>query len=111
MHWDLRLEMDSTLKSWAIPKKPPTEPGIKRLAIGVEDHPLDYADFEGEIPEDQYGAGMVKIWDSGSYDLLEKYDNRMKFRIFGKKLKGIYILYKFPKAGENCWLFFKIISK
>jgi len=108
LHWDLRLEMDGVLKSWAVPKEPPQKSGIKRLAMQVEDHDLDYADFEGEIPEDEYGAGKVEIWDTGEYDLLEKYDNRLKFKLLGKKLKGIYVLFKFPKAGENGWLFFKV---
>jgi len=100
--------MDGVLKSWAVPKEPPQKSGIKRLAMQVEDHDLDYADFEGEIPEDEYGAGKVEIWDTGEYDLLEKYDNRLKFKLLGKKLKGIYVLFKFPKAGENGWLFFKV---
>ena len=108
LHWDLRLEMDGVLKSWAVPKEPPQKSGIKRLAMQVEDHDLDYADFEGEIPEDEYGAGKVEIWDTGEYDLLEKYDNRLKFKLLGKKLKGFYVLFKFPKAGENGWLFFKV---
>ncbi len=107
LHWDLRLEMHGVLKSWAVPKEPPKKPGIKRLAMQVEDHDLGYADFEGEISEGEYGAGKVKIWDKGEYNLLEKYDNRLKFDLLGKKLKGIYVLFKFPKAGENAWLFFK----
>jgi DNA ligase D-like protein (predicted 3'-phosphoesterase) len=96
------------LKSWAVPKEPPLKAGIKRLAIQVEDHDLDYANFEGDIPEDQYGAGKVEIWDKGEYNLLERYENRMKFQLLGKRLKGNYVLFKFPKAGENAWLFFKI---
>ncbi|MBA7517870.1 Multifunctional non-homologous end joining protein LigD [subsurface metagenome] len=108
LHWDLRLEMDNVLKSWAVPKEPPVKPGIKRLALQVEDHALDYADFEGDIPDDQYGAGKVEIWDTGEYNLLERHENRMKFELLGDKLKGIYALFKFPKAGKNAWLFFKI---
>jgi DNA ligase D-like protein (predicted 3'-phosphoesterase) len=107
LHWDLRLEMDGVLKSWAVPKEPPKKAGIKRLAFQVEDHDLDYAEFEGEIPEDEYGAGTVEIWDKGEYDLLESHENRFKFKLLGKKLKGIYVLFKFPKAGANAWLFFK----
>lgn len=74
----------------------------------MEDHALDYADFEGDIPDDQYGAGKVEIWDTGEYNLLERYENRMKFMLLGDKLKGIYVLYKFPKASKNAWLFLKI---
>ena len=110
LHWDLRLEMDGVLKSWAVPKQPPKKPGIKRLAFQVEDHELDYAGFEGEIPEGEYGAGKVEIWDKGSYEILEKFKNRLKFQIFGGILKGIYILYKFPAAGKDAWLFFKMKS-
>jgi DNA ligase D-like protein (predicted 3'-phosphoesterase) len=107
VHWDLRLEIECTLKSWALPKKPPLKSGIKRLAIAVQDHPLEYADFEGEIPDGEYGAGRVILWDKGSYNFLENEENHLKLRFFGKKLKGIYILLKFPKFGENAWLFFK----
>jgi len=107
LHWDLRLEMDGVLKSWAVPKEPPRKISVKRLAIQVDDHPLDYADFEGEIPENEYGAGTVEIWDKGEYNLIERETNSLKFELLGKKLKGIYILYKFPKAGDKVWLFFK----
>lgn len=106
LHYDLRLEMDGTLKSWAIPKKPPKEKGVKRLAIETEDHPIDYATFEGEIPKGQYGAGEVKIWDKGSYDLKERENDKIVTKIFGKRLKGKYCLVKFSGEKEN-WLFFK----
>ena len=107
LHWDLRLEMDGVLKSFAIPKEPPTAPKIKRLAIQVEDHHLEYADFEGEIPEGEYGAGKVKIWDRGTFEIIDRKDWKIVFRMKGKKMKGEYVLLKFKKAGEKDWLFFK----
>lgn len=107
LHWDLRLEMDGVLKSFAIPKEPPTKPKIKRLAIQVEDHDLEYAEFEGEIPKGMYGAGKVKIWDKGTYELLEKTKDKIVIRINGKKLKGDYVLLRFKKAGEKDWLLLK----
>jgi len=109
LHWDLRLEEGGVLKSWAVPKEPPAEPGIKRLAVEVEDHTLEYADFEGEIPEGEYGAGTVKIWDSGTYVPLETKPGLRVIEIRGRKLKGPYALVKIKgrKAGEKPWLFFK----
>lgn len=110
LHWDLRLEMNRTLKSWAVPKIPPTKKGIKRLAIQVEDHPLSYANFEGEIPEGNYGAGTVKIWDKGTYELKEKDDKKIEVIFYGKKLKGNYVLIKsrYGNKPEKSWLFFKV---
>jgi len=105
LHYDLRLEMNGVLKSWAIPKAPPTETGIKRLAVQVEDHPVEYANFEGTIPEGQYGAGTVDIWDKGHYFLKERDEDKLVFEIKGSKLKGDYCLVRF-KGREN-WLFFK----
>lgn len=104
LHYDLRLEMDGVLKSWAIPKTPPTAPGIRRLAVQVEDHPVEYAGFEGSIPEGEYGAGSVEIWDKGNYTLLERKEDKMAVDIHGKRLRGIYYLIRFK--GKN-WLFFK----
>jgi len=103
LHWDLRLEMDNVLKSWAVPKEPPLESGIKRLAIEVEDHDLDYIDFQGTIPEGHYGAGEVRIWDNGNYTLENRESDKMQVTFEGKKLKGRYILIK-TKQG---WLLFK----
>ena len=97
--------MDGVLKSWAVPKTPPTEAGVKRLAVEVEDHSVEYASFEGVIPEGEYGAGTVEIWDKGSYILLERKENKITVDIHGEKLKGIYYLVRF-KDRKN-WLFFK----
>jgi len=105
LHYDLRLEMDGVLKGWAVPKEPPKTPGVKRLAVQVEDHPIEYADFEGIIPEGHYGAGKVEIWDRGSYILKERTDNKIVFELNGEKLKGTYVLLKFK--GDKNWLFFK----
>lgn len=107
LHWDLRFELDDVLKSWALPKPPPEKPGEKRLAISVDDHPLEYALFEGEIPSGNYGAGQVKIWDSGTFDLKESSKKKMILEIKGKKLKGNYCLLHFRPAEKN-WLFFKL---
>jgi len=104
-HWDLRLEHNGVLKSWAIPKTPPLDNKTKRLAIQVEDHPYDYKDFEGIIPEG-YGAGQVKIWDKGAY-IPEKFSDKGIIIDFqGKKLKGKYVLIK-TNYQKNGWLFFK----
>ena len=105
LHYDLRLELDGVLKSWAVPKEPPIERGMKRLAVQVEDHPVDYANFEGTIPEGQYGAGTVEIWDRGQYVLKEREKDKLVFEIKGNKLRGDYCLVRF-KGREN-WLFFK----
>lgn len=110
LHWDFRLEMERVLKSWAIPKEPPTEKGIKRLAVHVEDHPLEYANFHGKIPEGNYGAGEVKIWDKGTYELKFKDDKKIEVVLDGKKLKGNFVLVKtnYGNKPEKSWLFFKV---
>jgi len=105
LHYDLRLEMDGVLKSWAVPKEPPKTAGVKRLAVQVEDHPIEYADFEGIIPEGYYGAGKVEIWDKGSYILKERTDDKIIFELNGEKLRGTYVLLRFK--GDRNWLFFK----
>ncbi len=107
LHFDLRLEKDGVLKSWAVPKGPPETGGDRRLAVQVEDHPLEYGKFEGTIPEGQYGAGTVKIWDKGFYEPLVWEDDKIEFIIKGEKMDGRYVLVKFKKAGKNNWLFFK----
>jgi len=122
LHYDFRIEIDGTLKSWSVPKGPSTDPHEKRLAVPTEDHPLEYADFEGVIPEGNYGAGTVMIWDKGTFENL-KVDDKGKpmsikksfaegtIEIFlkGKKLKGGYALIKM-KSGkmEGNWLLIKM---
>jgi len=115
LHFDLRLEMHGVLKSWAVPKGPPKKIGEKHLAILTEDHPLEYAKFEGEIPEGEYGAGKVKIWDSGTFENV-KTDSLstclkkgvLEFRLHGKRLKGTYALVHFK---EKNWLLIKVKTK
>jgi len=110
LHYDLRLEINGTLKSWAVPKEPPKIKGIKRLVIAVEDHPLDYATFEGTIPEGNYGAGKVKIWDNGTFELIKKNPKEIEFKLNGKKMKGVFVLIKtkYGNKPEKSWLWFKV---
>ena len=108
LHWDLRLEMDGVLKSWAVPKQPVMDPKVKRLAIEVADHDLEDIDFEGEIAEGSYGAGTVTIWDAGTYELLERKEDRIKVTLNGKKLSGTFNFIKTGYGGKkNNWIFFK----
>ncbi len=107
LHYDLRLEMHGVLRSWAVPKQPPEKAGIKRLAIQTEDHPLEYAEFEGVIPEGMYGAGRVKIWDKGDFILEKEEEDELLFELKGRKLKGRYALIKTAFRGKEAWLFFK----
>ena len=107
LHWDLRLERDGVLKSWAVPKGLPEKPGERRLAVQVEDHPLAYAGFEGTIPEGEYGAGTVKIWDRGTYEALKWTEDKIEVVINGGRLSGQYELIRFRRAGEKEWLLFK----
>ena len=107
LHYDFRLERDGVLKSWAIPKGFPETPIEKRLAVETEDHPIAYADFEGEIPAGQYGAGKVIIWDKGTY--LEKFWNEkmIEFTLSGKRLQGRYVMVPNKNLGEKNWLLLK----
>jgi bifunctional non-homologous end joining protein LigD len=107
LHYDFRLEMDGVLKSWAVPKGPPEQPRVRRLAVQVEDHPVDYVDFAGVIPEG-YGAGTVEIWDHGSYELLERKEDRLEFNLAGERLQGTYLL--LHTDGKN-WLLMKLVDK
>ena len=106
LHYDFRLERDGALASWAVPKGVPLEPGEQRLAVHVEDHPLDYATFEGEIPAGEYGAGTVEIWDSGTYELVEeKRDGGLTVRLDGKRLEGTWALVPAKLNGDpKNWL-------
>ena len=108
LHWDFRLEMEGVLRSWALPKVPPKVKKIKRLAIAVADHDLDYAKFEGEI-EEGYGKGSVKIWDEGTYELINEDKSKIEIEIKGKKLKGKYVLVNAKMGGDDKnWLFMKV---
>lgn len=120
LHYDLRLELDGVLKSWAIPKGPSLNPKDKRLAMMVEDHPYAYKDFKGVIPSG-YGAGIVEIWDKGKYSDIDHSDKtaaekklkaalkagNLKFTLHGKKLKGEFALVKLKSDQENAWLLIK----
>jgi bifunctional non-homologous end joining protein LigD len=107
LHYDLRLENGGVLKSWAVPKGMPESPRQRHLAVETEDHPIGYANFEGSIPEGQYGAGTVKIWDKGHYQTKVWEDNKIEFTLNGQRLKGRYILVRLKKAGDKDWLLLK----
>ena len=104
LHYDLRLEMDGVLKSWAVPKQPSADTAVKRLAIQVDDHDLEYAAFEGRIEEGHSGAGTVEIWDCGDYELLEREEGFLRFRLDGKKLRGPWKLVHTNYPPGNQWL-------
>lgn len=121
LHYDFRLEMAGVLKSWAIPKGPSMDPEHKRLAIMVEDHPYDYKDFEGTIPDGNYGAGNVIVWDRGTYTAADKdykgdvetqlqselEKGHLSFILNGEKLKGEFALVKFKSKQDTTWLLIK----
>jgi DNA ligase D-like protein (predicted 3'-phosphoesterase) len=119
-HFDFRIEVDGVLKSWAVPKGPSTDPRDKRLAMPTEDHPLDYAGFEGVIPADSYGAGAVIVWDRGRYDNITEKDGDLQpmadalaaghalIRLHGRKLRGGYALQRVAEGDEERWLLIKM---
>jgi DNA ligase D-like protein (predicted 3'-phosphoesterase) len=121
LHYDFRLEMDGILKSWAVPKGPSTDPKEKRMAIPTEDHPLDYADFEGVIPEGEYGAGTVMVWDIGPYQNIRETkdknkksmkeslsEGKIEVWLEGKKITGGYALVRTGKGKNERWLLIKM---
>jgi bifunctional non-homologous end joining protein LigD len=115
LHYDFRLEWDGVLRSWAVPKGPSLDPAVKRLAMEVEDHPLEYGGFEGSIPEGQYGGGTVMVWDRGVWepepeapsvgDALR--DGELKFTLKGSKLKGSWVLVRTKGKSRPSWLLIK----
>jgi DNA ligase D-like protein (predicted 3'-phosphoesterase) len=120
LHYDLRLEVNGVLKSWAVPKGPSTDPSVKRLAIATEDHPLEYADFEGTIPEGEYGTGVVLVWDTGTFRNITQIKDQtisveaaierghLNVWLEGKKLKGGYSIVRFRGEAKNQWLLVKM---
>lgn len=117
LHYDLRIEVDGALKSWAVPKGPSLNPQDKRLAVPTEDHPLEYRDFEGVIPEGEYGAGTVLVWDAGTYEHLtdQQVDageavqsGRINIWLEGEKLRGGYTLTRMGKHVDGQWLLIKM---
>jgi bifunctional non-homologous end joining protein LigD len=124
LHYDFRLEADGVLKSWAVPKQPSLNPAVKRLAVQVEDHPLEYANFSGEIPAGQYGAGLVHIWDKGTYENILAHKphpqsiaeginaGHLEVQLHGRKLKGNFALIRMAKGGQKAsWLLIKMQDK
>jgi DNA ligase D-like protein (predicted 3'-phosphoesterase) len=123
LHYDFRLEVDGVLKSWAVPKGPSTNPRDKRLAMPTEDHPMEYAGFEGVIPEGEYGAGTVLVWDTGSWRNLTERDGRpvpagealdaghLTFALQGAKLTGPFALTRIGRGGRERWLLVKLAAE
>lgn len=121
LHYDFRIESGGVLKSWALPKGPPVKESDRRLAIPTEDHPLSYANFEGVIPEGNYGAGTVTVWDTGIFKNITKdkdgkiisipqciKNGRVKFILYGKKMSGRYAFIKTKSEDKSFWLFLKM---
>lgn len=114
LHYDFRLEVGGVLRSWAVPKGPSMNPADRRLAVATPDHPLEYADFEGIIPEGSYGAGPVVVWDAGTWEPIDPGDpeeqleaGTLVFRLAGRKLKGEWVLTRLARGSEKDWLLIK----
>src|ERR1700677_1229540 len=114
LHYDLRLEVEGALKSWAVPKGPTLDPNEKRLAMHVEDHPIEYGGFEGVIPKGNYGAGSVMLWDRGTYQVLGEATTEQqlargdfKFQLTGEKLNGEFAIVRMKRGKGNEWLLLK----
>ena len=105
LHYDLRLERDGVLKSWAVPKGLSPDAGVRRLAVEVPDHPLGYIGFEGTIPEGEYGAGEVRVWDSGRYEAESWEEDKVVFRLEGGRFRGRYALIR---TGGRNWIIFRL---
>ena len=119
LHYDFRLEMDGVLKSWAVTKEPADDAAVKRLAVRTEDHPLEYADFEGDIPEREYGAGHVGLWDQGTWipdesPVTSLRRGKLKFELKGRRMKGQWALIRMGNAStrkKDLWLLMKVAGR
>ena len=106
-HFDFRLEKDGVYKSWAVPKGLPEKPGVKRLAVQVEDHALEFGQFQGKIPQGEYGAGRITIWDRGTYEVEKWTAGSIAFRLHGSRVAGSFNLVRFKHGGPQDWLLIK----
>jgi DNA ligase D-like protein (predicted 3'-phosphoesterase) len=106
-HFDFRLEKDGVFKSWAVPKGLPEKPGVRRLAVRVEDHDLEFGQFEGTIPEGEYGAGRIRVWDHGTYELEEWRPDSIAFTLHGSHVAGSFTLVRFKRGDTRDWLLIK----
>ena len=109
-HFDFRLEKDGVFKSWAVPKGLPEKPGVKRLAVQVEDHDLEFGTFQGTIPQREYGAGSITVWDHGTYELEKWTTNSIAFRLHGSRVSGRFSLVRFKESETLSWFLMKQLT-